>query len=125
MEYFNLRDYNQHQLIRTSPTLMIGPSLVFLTPTKKGLRSPILKCKILLGSNHMDLLYNQPLFCTSISPHHSAGKHCSSIYGQYAHHCCLTLLLITSAHYCCSSLLLKYLYTSTLLIIVGHYFSAH
>ena len=50
MEDYNLIDYNQHQLIRRALTLMPGPSLVFLNPTKKELRNPILKCKTRLAS---------------------------------------------------------------------------
>ena len=50
MEDYNLLDYNQHQPMKRAPTLVIGPSLVFLAPSKKGQRSPILKCKILLAS---------------------------------------------------------------------------
>ena len=50
MEDYNLLYYNQHQLMKRAPTLVTGPSLVFLAPTKKGLRSPILKCKTLLAS---------------------------------------------------------------------------
>ena len=73
MEDNNLLDYNQHQLMKIAPTLIIGPSLVFLAPNNKGLRSPILKCKIILASNHNDLLHNQPMLCTSIFAHHSAG----------------------------------------------------
>ena len=90
--------------MKRAPTLIIGPNLVFLAPTKKGLSSPIIKCKILLASNHMALLHNQPLLCTSISSHHFAGQHCSSISGQSAHHCCSTVLLITTALHCCSSI---------------------
>ena len=56
MEDNNLLDYNQHQLMKIAPTLITGPNLVFLAPTKKGLSIPILKCKILLTSNHMALL---------------------------------------------------------------------
>ena len=50
MEDYNLLDYNQHQLMKRAPTLVRGPDLVFLAPTKKGLRSTILKCKTLLAS---------------------------------------------------------------------------
>ena len=50
MEDYNLLDYNQHQLMKIAPTLVTEFDLVFLAPTKKGLRSPILKCKILLAS---------------------------------------------------------------------------
>ena len=64
MEDNNLLDYNQHQLMKRSPTLITGPSMVFLAPAKKGFRIPILKCKILLASNHMALLHNQPLLIT-------------------------------------------------------------
>ena len=89
MEGYNLLNYNQHQLMKIAPTLITGPNLVFLAPTNKGLRSQILKCKILPASNHMALLHNQPMLCTSISAHHStgqsahhsAGQHCSSISG--------------------------------------------
>ena len=45
MEDYNLLDYNQHQIMKRAPTLVTGPSLVFLDPTKKGLTSPILKYK--------------------------------------------------------------------------------
>ena len=47
MEDNNILNYNQHQLMKREPTLITGTNLVFLAPTKKGLRSPILKCKIL------------------------------------------------------------------------------
>ena len=50
MEDYNLLHYSQHQLITTEPTLITRPNLVFLAPTKKFLRSPILKCKIPLAS---------------------------------------------------------------------------
>ena len=73
MEENNILDYNQHQLMKRAPTLITRPNLVFLSPTKKGLRTPILKCNILLASNLMDLLKNQHLLCTSIYSHHSAG----------------------------------------------------
>ena len=53
MEDFNLLDYNQHQLMKKAPTLITRPNLVFLDPTKKGLRSPILKCKTQLASTFM------------------------------------------------------------------------
>ena len=43
MEDFKLRDYNQHQLMKRAWTLITGPNLVFLAPTKKGLRNPIPK----------------------------------------------------------------------------------
>ena len=36
MEYYSLLDYNQHQLMKRSPNLVTGPSLVFLDPNKKG-----------------------------------------------------------------------------------------
>ena len=84
MEYKNILDYNQHQLMKITTNLIIGTKLVFLAPTKKGLKSPILKCKNLLARNHMAMLHNQPLLCTAI----------------YAHHCCAPLLLITGAHLC-------------------------
>ena len=61
MEDKNLLDYNKHQLMKRAPNLITGPNLVFLASTKKGLRSPVLKCKILLARNHMALLHNQPL----------------------------------------------------------------
>ena len=126
--------------------------MVFLSPTKQGLRSPILKCKILLARNHMALLHNQPLLCTSISAHHFAGQsahHCFSslLLITASHHYCSSInahlicsslpvillcslillvklvnMLITAAQHCCSSLLLKYLCTSTFLITAGHYF---
>ena len=50
MKDYNILNYNQHQLIERAATLVTGPNLVFLAPTKKGLRSPILKCKIILAS---------------------------------------------------------------------------
>ena len=50
MEDYNLLDYNQHQLIKRAPTLITRPGVVFLAPTKKGLRSPILKCQTQLAS---------------------------------------------------------------------------
>ena len=50
MEDYNLLDYNQHQTMKIAPTLRTESNLVFLAPTKKGLRSLILKCKILLAS---------------------------------------------------------------------------
>ena len=50
MEDFNLLDYNQHQLMKREPSLVTRPKLVFLAPTNKGLRSLILKCKILLAN---------------------------------------------------------------------------
>ena len=53
MEDYNILDYNQHQLMKRAPNLITRPDLVFLAPTKKGLRNPILKCKILLASNHI------------------------------------------------------------------------
>ena len=74
MEDNNILDYNQHQLMKRAPTLIAGPSLVFLDPTKKDLMSPILKCKILLARNHMALLQNQPLLCTSISLLNTAAQ---------------------------------------------------
>ena len=49
MEDYNLLDYNKHQLMKREPTLVTRPNLVFLSPTKKGLRSPVLKCKILVA----------------------------------------------------------------------------
>ena len=58
MEDNNLLDYNQYQLMKRAPTLITGPDLVFLVPTKKGLRSPILKFKILLAINHIFMLLN-------------------------------------------------------------------
>ena len=94
----NILDYNQHQLMKRAPTLITGPNLVFLAPIEKGLRIPILKCKIILVRNHMALLQNQPMICTSIYSHHSVDQHCSSMSGQSAHPCCSTLLLITIAH---------------------------
>ena len=108
MEDKNLLNYNQHQMMKRAPNLITGPSLVFLTPTKKGLRSPILKCKIILASNHNDLLHNQPMLCISISTHQSTGQHCSLIFGQYSHpatqNCCSSQLLInlwSSSHQPC------------------------
>ena len=69
MEDYNLLDYNQHQLMKRAPTLITEPSLVFLAPTKKGFRNPILKYKIPLASlmsicystiyAHQPLLVNQ------------------------------------------------------------------
>ena len=70
MEDYNILDYNHPQLIKKKSTLVMGPSLVFLAPTKKDLRSPILKCKIPLASlmpifdchqsaAHQPLLVNQ------------------------------------------------------------------
>ena len=50
MEDYNLLDYNQHQLMKREPTLVTRPILVLLAPTKKGLRSPILNCKIPFAS---------------------------------------------------------------------------
>ena len=50
MEDFNIRDFNQHQLIKREPTLIEIPGFVFLAPAKNGLRSPILKCKTQLAS---------------------------------------------------------------------------
>ena len=47
---YNILDYNQHQLMKREPTLVTGLGLVFLAPNKKGLRSPILKCKTYLAS---------------------------------------------------------------------------
>ena len=35
MEYYNPLDYNQRQLMKRAPTIVTGPSLVFLAPTKK------------------------------------------------------------------------------------------
>ena len=43
MEDNNILDYNKHQLMKRAPTLITGPNLVFLAPTKKGLRILILK----------------------------------------------------------------------------------
>ena len=104
--------------MKRAPTLITRPNLVFLSPTKKVLRSPILKCKIILVSNHMALLQNQPLLCTSISAHHccstlvliiAAQHYCSSqLLISAAHHCFWSLLLISIAHHCWSSLLLIY-----------------
>ena len=111
MEENNLLDYNHLQQMKRAPTLITRPILVFLAPTKNGLRIPILKCNIRLARNHMAPLHNQPLLCTSISAHHSTGQHCSSISGQSTHHYCLTLMLITTtqvslhinfAHHCWS-----------------------
>ena len=87
LEDNNLLDYNQHQLMKREPNLVTVPNLVFLAPTMKGLRSPFLMCKNILARNHMALMHNQPLLCTSISAHYSAGQHYSSISGQSAHHC--------------------------------------
>ena len=101
MEDYNLLDYNQHQLMKRTPTLVTGPNLVFLAPTKKVLRIPILKCKIIIVRNHMAILPNQPLICTSISPHHSVGQSATT-----THHCYSSLFLISIAHHYCSSLLL-------------------
>ena len=107
MEDFNILGYNQHQLVKRAPTLITGPSLVFLTPTKKGLRSPIIKCKIPLGSNLMALLHNQPLLCLSLLLNTSVHHRCSSLLLiATAHLCFSSLLLITTTHLCCSSLLL-------------------
>ena len=53
MEDNNLLDYNHHQLMKRAQTLITGPNVVFLAPTNKGLRSPILKCKILLAGNQI------------------------------------------------------------------------
>ena len=50
MEDYNVLDDNQRQLMKRAPTLVTGPNLVFLAPTKKGLRNPIIKCKIQLAS---------------------------------------------------------------------------
>ena len=61
MEDYDLLNYNQHQLMKRAPTPITGPNLVFLAPTKKGLRSLILKFKTLLAMNHIALLLNQPL----------------------------------------------------------------
>ena len=50
MEDFNLRDYNQHQLMKRAPTPVTRYIFVFLAPTKKGLRNPVFKCKAQLAS---------------------------------------------------------------------------
>ena len=50
MEDYNLLDYNQHQRAKRALILISGLNLVFLAPIKKGLRTPILKCNILLTS---------------------------------------------------------------------------
>ena len=100
MEDFNLRDYNQHQLMKRAPTLITGPNLVFLAPTRKGLRSLVPKWKILLASNNMALLHNQPLLFTSISSHHCCSSQLLIIASQ---HYFWSLLLICPARHCCSS----------------------
>ena len=65
------------------------------------MRSPILKCKIFLASNHMALLQNQPVLCTSISDYQ-----CCLLSTHQSHqHCCNTLLNLLYSHslqYCCS-----------------------
>ena len=98
MEDNNILDYNKHQLMKRAPNLITGPNPVFLAPTKKGLRSPILKCNIILARNHMALLHNQAMLCTSIIAYHSAGQQCSSISSHSAHPYCSTWLLITNSH---------------------------
>ena len=88
MEDNNILDYNQHQLMKGAPSLIIGPNPVSLALTRKGLRNPILKCKIILARNHMDLLHNQPLICTSISSYQLCR-----LSARHSHqHCCNTLL---------------------------------
>ena len=84
--YLFWTDYNRD--VKSAPTLHPGPCLVFLDPAKKDLRSPILKCKILLARNHMALLQNQPLLCTSISLLIIASQHC-----------CSSLLLVNTTGY--------------------------
>ena len=104
MEDNNILDYNQHQLMKIASTLITGPNLVFLAPTKKGLRSTILKCNIILARNHMALLHNLPMLCTSIIAYHSAGQQCSSISSHSAQHGFSSQLLInlwSSAHQPC------------------------
>ena len=60
MEDYNLLDYNQHQFIKRAPTLVI-----FKSPTKKCLRIPILKFKIILA-------ILMPIFdCHQFVAHHS------------------------------------------------------
>ena len=87
MEDYNLLDYNQHQLVKRAPSLLTGPNMFFLAPTKKGLRSPILKCKILLASisSHVPLYFDL----------------CWSIYSPlFAHqYCCNTANSSRSAQY--------------------------
>ena len=105
--------------MKRAPTLITRPNLVFLAIANKGLRSPILKCNIILAGNHMALLQKQSLLHTSISVHHSAG--------QYAHHWFSSLCLIISPHLCWSSSLLlittaHHCYSSFLLIYVDHHY---
>ena len=119
MEDKNLLDYNQHQLMKRASTLITRPNLVFLALANNGLRSPILKCNIILTGNHMALLQKQSLLHTSISVHHSAG--------QYAHHWLSSLFLIIAPHLCWSSSLLlittaHHCYSSFLLIYADHHY---
>ena len=81
MEDYNLLDYNRHQLMKRALTLLTRPILVFLAPTMKGLRSPILKCKIPLASLmpisdcHQSVAH-QPLFINT------AGQSLLNTIGQ-------------------------------------------
>ena len=103
MEDFNLLDYNQHQLMKRAPTLITGPSMVFLAPTKKSLRSPIIKCKIPLASL-------MPIF----DRHQSVAHHsiCSSMLLVI----CSILMVLCSSLWLqqSSQSLLMYLCTSTI-----------
>ena len=113
MRDYNIFDYNQHQLMKRAPTLVTGPSLVFLDPTKKSLRSPILKCKIPLASL-MPIFYchqsaAQPslliILCLSTLSSLLVNLFYSSILlliTQSAHWCCWSF-----AKYCWSSIVIK------------------
>ena len=89
----------------------------------------------------MAMLHNQPLLCTSISAHHFASQHYSSISGQFvhqslvnllispwsifsslllnivAHHSYSFLLVITIAHHCFSSISAHEICSSLLVIL--------
>ena len=91
MEDYNLLDYNQHQLMKRTQIPVIGSNLVFLTPTKKGLMSPILKCKTQLASIsahvplHNNTLVHNPTQSTAANHqqfcccHATLSEVCSSI----------------------------------------------
>ena len=115
MEDNNLLDYNQHLLIKRAPTLITGPSLVFLAPTKKGLKSLILKCKQSYGSVAQPTSALHINLCSSLCWSTlliNLWSICSSISSQSIHHCCSSI----SAHELCSSLLVI-LFCSLILLV--------
>ena len=111
MEDFRIRDYNQHQLMKREPTFITGPGLVFLSLTKKGLRSSILKCNILLERAKTNLcIAHQYIFSSqlliSTTHHYFSSMFLITTAHQISHPCYSSLLLITIAHLYFSSLLL-------------------